>query len=201
MNERYRQEYSKKAIDQRIGQLASEITAKYNGDDPEFADKPLFVALLLGAAPFASDLMRAIAEQAPEFNPELEYMRTSRYAHGNVPDAKVKITMNIAPDRIEKRNIIIVDDVLDMGETATAVREHLVAMGARFVELAVLVEKDAPRTTTIQADYVGFKAPNKWLVGMGMDDNAVAPEAHRWDSSIQSVNPEEPQSQYAVLGN
>ena len=201
MTERYTQEYSKKDINQRIGQMAKEMTAKYNGDDPKFADKPLFIALLLGAAPFAHRLMEEITEREPGFDPELEYMRTSRYAKGEISNAEVEIIWDIAPGKVEGRNVIIIDDVLDMGETATAVRERLIGMGARLIELAVLVVKDAPRTTTIQADYVGFEAPNKWLVGMGMDDNAVAPEAHRWDKNIQSVNPIEPQFQHAVLSD
>lgn len=200
MNERYHKLYDSKRINQRIGQLASEITANYNGDDPKYGENPLFIALLRGAAPFSSKLMFEIARQAPDFNPEIDYMMTSRYANSIVPDAETKIIMDIAPDTVVKnRNIIIVDDVLDMGETATTVRNHVLEMGARYVELATLVEKDVPRSTTIEADYVGFKAPNTWLVGMGMDEGALAKESYRWSDSIWAINPEDLQPQHAVI--
>lgn len=199
MKERYQKLYTSKQINQRIGQLASEITAKYNGDDSIYGDNPLFVALLRGGAPFASKLMFEITRQAPDFNPEIDYMMTSRYANSIVPNAETKIIMDLAPDTVvQDRNIIIVDDVLDMGETATTVRDHVLNMGARYVELATLVEKDVPRTTTITADYVGFKAPNAWLVGMGMDEGALTKESYRWNSSIWMINPEQNQPQPAI---
>ena len=200
MKERYEKLYSKKEINQQIGRLASEITAKYNGDDAEYGDNPLFVALLRGANPFASKLMFEITKQAPDFNPELDYMTTSRYADSMTPNAETKIVMDIAPTtEIEDRNVIIIDDVLDMVETATTVREHMLALGARCVELAVLVEKDVPRTTTIEADYVGFTAPNKWLVGMGMDEGAIKKESFRWDENIYAVDPTVTQPQHALV--
>lgn len=200
MKERYHQLYTSTQITQRIGQLASEITANYNGDDPSRGKNPLFVSLLRGAAPFTSRLMFEIARQAPDFHPEVDYMMTSRYADSIVPNDETKIIMDLAPDtEVKNRNVVIVDDVLDMGETATTVRQHVLDMGARYVELAVLVEKEVPRETTIQADYRGFYAPNKWLVGMGMDDGLVAKESYRWADGIWVVGHEDEIDQHALL--
>lgn len=194
MKEQYRKLYDSADVKKRIGQLASEITARHDNENP------LFIALLRGANPFASQLMFEITRQAPDFHPELDYMVTSRYGDSTVPNAETQIVMDLSPTtEVRNRTIIIVDDVLDMGETATTVRQHVLDMGARYVELAVLVEKDAPRTATIEADYVGFKAPNSWLVGMGMDDGAVAKESYRWSDSIWTVNPEEIQPQHALV--
>ena len=184
MNERYIEIHTPKDVDQRIRQLASEITASHAEDNP------LFVVLLRGGMPFASQLMREIARQAPDYNPELDYMTTSRYGDSQQPNPEAKIVNDISPStEVLDRPVIILDDVLDMGETARTVRDHIINLGARSVELAVLIEKDAPRTVDIKAAYVGFKAEDAWLVGMGMDDGAVAKESRRWDASISKVVP------------
>ncbi len=184
MNERYELLHDSKAIQQRLGQLASEITAKYDGEDP------LFVALLNGAAPFATDLMKTITKQAPDFHPELAWMMTSRYPDTEVPNDITRIVMDIPEDvEVKNRDVVVIDDVLDMGETAKTVREHLLGMGARYVALAVLIEKDVNRTSGVQADYVGFRGDQGWLVGYGMNDNTVAPEAYRWSDGVWRITP------------
>lgn len=185
MTERYKPLYDETAIDQQIKRMASEITAEHDGKNP------LFVSLLRGAAPFTSQLMFEITKQAPDFHPELDYMVTSRYGDSYTAKQELQIVTDISRDTdVTGRAAIILDDVLDMGETASAVREHLITLGAGWVELAVLVEKEVARSVNIQADYVGFVAPNRWLVGMGMDDPALAKEAYRWRKGIWTVTPD-----------
>jgi len=202
MKERYELLYSRKDINQSIGRLASEITANYNGDNSKYGENPLFITLMRGALQFSGKLMEEIARQAPDFHPEVDYMMTSRQPEFVTPHDQTKIIMDIAPDtEVKNRNVIIVDNVLDMGETAAAVRQHVLDMGARYVELAVLVEKEGvDRSANITADYVGFSdAPNKFLVGMGMKDISDIKEAHRWADHISIVNPTETQPQHAIL--
>ena len=200
MKERYRELYSSRQINQRIGQLASEITANYNGDEAAYGENPLFIALLRGAAPFASKLMFEIDRQAPDFHPEMDYMMTTREAERFSPHAETEIIMDLAPDtEVKNRNVIIVDNVLDMGETAVSVRNHVLEMGARYVELAALVEKDIERSAQIEADYLGFTAPNQWLVGMGMDDSAIAKESYRWSNGIWVVDQGVDLPQHALI--
>ncbi len=184
MNERYQLLHDSKEIQQQIGLMASAITARYDGEHP------LFVALLRGATPFAATLMREIARQAPDFHPELEYMMTSRYPDGENPIGEAQIVMDVAPTtEVKNRTVVVLDDVLDMGETYRKVRDHILEMGARYVALAVLVEKDVVRTNDTEADFVGFPGETGWLVGYGMNDNAVAPEANRWTDGIWRVTP------------
>ena len=188
MKERYQLLHDSEEIQQHIGQMASEITAQYDGEHP------LFVALLRGGAPFASRLMTEIARQAPDFHPELDYMMTSRYPSGTNPAGETQIVMDILPTtEVKNRTVIILDDVLDMGETAKTVRDHMLDLGARYVALAVHVEKDiAVRTANVEADYVGFRGETGWLVGYGMNDSAIAPEAYRWADGIWRIAPERP---------
>ena len=138
--------------------------------------------------------MTEIARQAPDFHPELDYMMTSRYPSGTNPAGESQIVMDILPTtEVKNRTVIILDDVLDMGETAKTVRDHMLDLGARYVALAVLVEKDiAVRTANIEADYVGFRGENGWLVGYGMNDSAIATEAYRWADGIWRIAPERP---------
>ena len=168
--------------------MASEITTQYDGEHP------LFVALLRGGAPFASRLMTEITLKAPDFHPELDYMMTSRYPSGTNPAGETQIVMDILPTtEVKNRTVIILDDVLDMGETAKTVRDHMLDLGARYVALAVLVEKDiAVRTANVEADYVGFRGETGWLVGYGMNDSAIATEAYRWADGIWRIAPERP---------
>ncbi len=147
-------------------------------------DRPLFVALLRGAAPFASQLMFAITTQKPEFHPELDYMMVSTYGSGREAGTP-RIVTDLAPDtEVQDRTVIVLDDVLDKGVTAHFVIKHLKNRGAKSVELAVLVDKQTDRTYPITADYACFTVEDLWLSGMGMDDANLAPEGDRWRQEI-----------------
>lgn len=165
----------------RINELANEIIR----DFPE--EKPLFVALLRGAAPFASQLMFAIAKKAPDFHPELDYMMVSTYGserHAGEPH----IVTDLSPKTtVAGRPVVILDDVLDKGITAHFVREHLRTRGAADVSLAVLANKRTEKTHDIVPNYCGFEVDDLWLVGMGMDDADSGKEHSRWLSSIEAV--------------
>lgn len=168
------------AIDQAIDTIAIKILDQYN-------ETPLFVALLRGAAPFASKLMFAIARKAPNFHPELDYMMVSTYGSGQTA-GEPRIVTDLAPDTITKdREIIILDDVLDKGITANFVFNHLKSRGAASVKLAVLAVKTTNRRYQITPEYAGFSFDDVWLSGMGMDDGHTAKEADRWLSDIYQV--------------
>ena len=180
MEERYNQLASSAQINTEISRIATEILATH-------ATTPLFVALLRGAAPFASKLMFEIVRQSPEFHPELDYMMVSTYGTGKVAGEPHIIT-DLAPSTLVKdRDVIVLDDVLDKGITADFVFSHLKARGARNLKLAVLCDKKAARKKPIEADYSGFTFEDNWLVGMGMDDSSVAPEAQRWLDEIWEI--------------
>lgn len=172
---------SQEHIDAAIATMAEKIIREYGGA------QPLFVALLRGAAPFASKLMFEIAKQAPTMHPELDYMTVSTYGTGRMAGTP-HIAMDIAPDtEITGRTVIVLDDVLDKGITSTFVAHYLLDKGAEDVKLAVLVEKDIERTSPEHADFACFHAGEEWLVGMGMDDAGVARDGHRWLNEIRIV--------------
>lgn len=169
-------------VNDKIKALASHIITDSQ------SSKPIFVALLRGAAPFASKLMFAIARQAPSFHPEIDYMMVSTYGDERSAGTP-KIITDLAPTtNLTDRSVIIVDDVLDKGITADFVINHLMQKGARTVKLAVLVDKQTRRSKPVAADYACFNVDDVWLAGMGMDDRATADEAYRWSDAIYQIS-------------
>lgn len=181
MKERYTLLAGSNQVVEQISRLAKEIL------QAEVATRPLFVALLRGAAPFASKLMFEIARQSPDFHPEIDYMMVSTYG-GERHASEPCIVTDLAPSTdISGRTVVIIDDVLDKGITADFVTTHLLSRGASAVKLAVLCDKQTVRERDVTADYVGFTFADKWLVGMGMDDAEAAREGYRWLEEIWEI--------------
>jgi hypoxanthine phosphoribosyltransferase len=181
MHERYNQLANAGEVNQRITQIAADILR----DQPD--SSPLFVALLRGAAPFASKLMLELARQSPEYHPEIDYMMVSTYGDERRA-SEPRIVTDLAPSTIvADRPVIIIDDVLDKGITADFVTKHLQAHGAASIRLAVLCDKLTQRERDVKADYVGFGFEDNWLVGMGMDDANAANEGYRWLEEIWEI--------------
>ena len=171
-------------IQTKVSELAEKIQANEPNDT-------LFVALLNGAAPFAVDLMRALASK-PDVYPTLRYMHTSTYGEGFKAGEVAIVSDTIGKTALGGRTIMVLDDVLDTGKTYAAVREDLIARGAAqdCIKLAVLAQKDVPRQDDIRADYVAFDLPNQWLYGGGLNGipGADNPEAGRWLSAIYTAD-------------
>lgn len=172
---------TKEQVSARIDELAHDIINDFT------SEKPIFVALLRGAAPFASKLMFSIAQQDPDFHPELDYMMVSTYGSGHEA-GEPHIVTDLSPKTIVSgRAIVIVDDVLDKGITAHFVAAHLRARGAKDIRLAVLADKKTEKAHDITANYCGFEMEDAWLVGMGMDDADSGKEHSRWLGSIEAI--------------
>ena len=181
MTERYSLVASSNEVDAHITRLATELLAAH-------PTTPLFVALLKGAAPFASKLMFELARHAPDFHPEIDYMMVATYGTEQRASEPRIITDLDPRTAVENRTVVILDDVLDKGITADFVRTHLQYKGATKIELCVLVDKQTERLKDIQADYTGLQASDEWLVGLGMDDADLTHEGHRWLNEIRQIN-------------
>lgn len=180
MDQQYRRLYTAEQIGTRIEELAAELVRDYEGTTT------LFVTLLRGAMPFTSKLMFAIARHAPTFHPDLDYMMVRTYGHERVAREPIIVT-DLAPStEVTGRDIIILDDVIDLGVTSEFVKSTLLARGARTVKVAVLGSKTVPGRAH-DADYVGFECGDKWLVGMGLDDAKSGPEHYRWLDEIWEI--------------
>lgn len=146
---------SKKAIDERLDTLAEELRSE-NFD--------IVVSTLLGGFMFTADICRRIAK--PELR--VAFIKASSYGDGTESSGKVKITSLESLD-IAGKNILVIDDILDTGNTMLGITNSLRDMGPNKVKTCVLLNKQARRTADIRADFVGFEVENKFIVGCGLD--------------------------------
>ena len=148
---------SEEEIKTRVAKLGEEI---YDA----FHDKnPMFVGVLNGCFIFMADLVRAA-----QLKSELEFIGVSSYNNGTKSSGVVQITRDLQRD-ISGRNIIIVEDILDSGNTLAFLKNYLMTKGAASITIATLLDKPARREKPIKADYVGFVVPDEFVVGYGLD--------------------------------
>lgn len=126
----------------------------------------LVVAVLKGSFMFAADLLRAMHRRG--MTPQVEFVHLSSYLEGTVSQGHVTILKDIESD-VSGRDILLVDDILESGRTLAFAKDLLTARGAHRVFLGVMLEKPHKRMVQIEADYVGFKCPDEFVVGYGMD--------------------------------
>lgn len=129
-----------------------------------FHDKnPLFVGVLKGCFIFMADLVRAA-----QLKSELEFIGVSSYQNGTKSSGVVQITRDLQED-INGRDVIIVEDILDSGNTLEFLKKYLVAKGAASITIVTLLDKPSRREKAITADYAGFVVPDEFVVGYGLD--------------------------------
>jgi hypoxanthine phosphoribosyltransferase len=126
----------------------------------------LVVAVLKGSFMFAADLLRAMHRMGMQ--PQVEFVHLSSYLEGTVSQGHVKILKDIESD-VSGRDVLLVDDILESGRTLAFAKDLLIARGASKVLISVMLEKPHKRAVQVEADYVGFKSPDKFVVGYGMD--------------------------------
>ena len=148
---------SEEEIKARVQEMGDEL---YDA----FQDKnPMFVGVLNGCFIFMTDLVRAA-----QLKSELEFIGVSSYKNSTKSSGVVQITRDLQRD-ISGRNIIIVEDILDSGNTLAFLKNYLMTKGAASITIATLLDKPARREKPIKADYVGFVVPDEFVVGYGLD--------------------------------
>ena len=148
---------SSEEIQQRIKQLGAEVARDYAGLNP------LLIGVLKGACIFLSDLMRAA-----EIPLGLEFMAISSYGASMRTSGEVRILKDLDV-AIEGRHILVVEDIVDTGLTLSYLLANLKSRGAASVKLAALLDKFERREKEVPIDYLGFKIPDKFVVGYGLD--------------------------------
>lgn len=143
-------------IKKRIKELSAEITNDYRGI------VPVFIGVLKGVLFFLPDLLKNI-----NLTVEIDFVVVSFY-HGKRKPGMLILEREIEID-IKNRNVILVDDILDTGNTLELLIEHVKKKGAKDISICVFLEKEKKREININPDYVGFKIPDKFVVGYGLD--------------------------------
>ena len=124
---------------------------------------PMFVGVLNGCFIFMADLVRAT-----QLKSELDFIGVSSSHNATKSSGVVQITRDLQRD-ISGRDIIVVEDILDSGNTLYFLTEYLKTKGAASVTIATLLDKPARREKPIKADYAGFEVPDEFVVGYGLD--------------------------------
>ena len=149
--------YNEEQIRQRVTEMGEELYDRYAGKEP------LFVGVLSGCFVFMADLVRAT-----QLKSELEFIAVSSYRNGTTSSGVVQITRDLQCD-ITGRDLIVVEDILDSGNTLAYLKEYLLNRGAASVSIVTLLDKPSRRQKAIYADIVGFEVPDEFVVGYGLD--------------------------------
>ena len=150
--------YSADQISERNLQMAKEIGSREHRD-------LLVIAILKGSFVFAADLIRAM--HAKGIEPEVEFITLSSYGAGT-QGGEVKILRDIDTN-VSGRDVLLIDDILESGNTLKFAHDLMLERGANSVEVAVLLDKHSKRKADVTANYVGFDCPDYFVVGYGMD--------------------------------
>ena len=148
---------SEEELKERVRQLGEQINEKYRDK------RPLFLGVLKGSFIFMADLVRASGLKA-----DVEFIAVSSYHNGTRSSGVVQITHDLQQD-ITGRDIIVVEDILDSGNTLSFLVGYFKAKGAASVSIATLLDKPSRRTKPVTAEFVGFNVPDEFVVGYGLD--------------------------------
>ncbi len=147
---------SSENIQQRVKELAAEINKDYAGK------KPLFIAILNGSFMFAADLFKQLSLEA-----EICFIKLASYK-GMKSSGKVITSIGLEEDLFGK-DVIIVEDIVDTGKTLHRFLPKLVHQQPQSLKIATLLHKSEATEYPLVLDYVGFRIPNKFVVGYGLD--------------------------------
>ena len=149
--------YTEEELRERVRALGRQITADYAGREP------LLVSVLRGSYIFMADLTRSV-----DLDVSVDFMAVSSYGAGTVSSGQVEIKKDLS-DSIEGKDLIIVEDILDSGNTLYYLLDVLRARKPASIRICTLMDKPERRTRPIKADYVGFTIPDAFIVGYGLD--------------------------------
>ncbi|MDY3282678.1 hypoxanthine phosphoribosyltransferase [Dysosmobacter sp.] len=141
----------------RIGEMGRELAERFQGKNP------LFLGVLKGCFVFMADLVRACP-----VNSDLEFIAVSSYQNSTMSSGRVQITHDVQQD-ITGRDIIIVEDILDSGNTLAFLKNYLMTKGAASITIVTLLDKPSRRAKAVDADLAGFVVPDEFVVGYGLD--------------------------------
>ncbi|ARU95118.1 hypoxanthine phosphoribosyltransferase [Tatumella citrea] len=150
---------SEQEIKQRIAALGQQISADYRDRGNDI----VLVGLLRGSFMFMADLCRAI-----EVSHEVDFMTASSYGSGMSSTRDVKIMKDLDED-IRGKDVLIVEDIIDSGNTLSKVREILSLREPKSLAICTLLDKPDRREVHVDVEYVGFTIPDEFVVGYGID--------------------------------
>ncbi len=141
----------------RVAEMGDALYQRFEGKCP------LFLGVLKGSFVFMADLVRAC-----QLKSDVEFIAVSSYQNSTVSSGRVHINHDLQQD-ITGRDIIIVEDILDSGNTLAFLRDYFLTKGAASITIVTLLDKPARRAKAVTADLAGFEVPDEFVVGYGLD--------------------------------
>lgn len=148
---------SEEEVDKKIRELAGQITGDYAGKMPHF------ICILKGGVFFMTELSKHIGIPVT-----IDFMSVSSYGDGTESSGRVRIVKDL-DESIEGRDVLIVEDIIDSGRTLSYLMEMLKNRKPASLKLCTLLDKPERRVTPVTVDYVGFRIPDEFVVGYGLD--------------------------------
>lgn len=148
---------SEEQLDRRVRELAAQISADYRDREP------VLISILRGSFVFMADLARHV-----EVPCTVDFMSVSSYGSGTTSSGQVQIVKDLS-EHIEGKDIILVEDILDTGNTLHYLLQLLRARKPASIRLCVLLDKPERRLKPVKADYTGFTIADEFVVGYGLD--------------------------------
>ena len=142
----------------KIKQLAKTINDYYKDKD-----EVILVGILKGSVMFMAELAKHIKLEI-----NLEFMAVSSYDSGTISSGNVKILKDLDTD-IKDKNVLLVEDIIDTGHTLLKLRNNLEKRDPKDIKIVTLLDKPERREVDIKPDWYGFKIPNEFVVGFGLD--------------------------------
>ena len=149
-----------KTLDEMTTRLASEIDRDYAGS----TGRLVLVCILKGSIMFMSDLMKKITLPV-----EIDCMRVSSYGAGTSTSGMVHIYLDLLRSDLEQCDLLIIEDIIDSGNTLSYLVKYLKGKGAKSVRTCTLLDKPSRRTVDFVPDYVGCEIPDEFVIGYGLD--------------------------------
>ena len=149
--------FSEEQLKTRVAEIAAQIDKDYEGKEP------LLISILRGSFVFMADLVRQIHVPCT-----VDFMAVSSYGSGTVSSGQVKIVKDLS-EPIEGKDILVVEDILDSGNTLSYLLKLLEARHPASIRLCTLLDKPERRTKPVAVQYTGFTIPDEFVVGYGLD--------------------------------
>ena len=149
---------SEQEVQDRVRQLGKEITEFYNG-----SEDLVLVGLLRGSFVFMADLARAI-----ELTHQVDFMTASSYGNAMESTRDVRILKDLDDD-IKGKDILLVEDIIDTGNTLNKVKEILSLREPNSIQICTLLDKPSRREVNVDVKWIGFEIPDEFVVGVGID--------------------------------
>lgn len=150
---------SEQDVQDRVIELGKKITERYKDSDKEL----VLVGLLRGSFVFMADLTRAIGK-----NHTVDFMTASSYGNTMESSRDVRILKDLDDD-IKNKDVLLVEDIIDTGNTLSKVCEILEIREPASIEICTLLDKPSRREIAVDAKFIGFEIPDEFVVGVGID--------------------------------